>query len=64
MGTCGNHESTGTEAGEVKPTFSYKDGKIEIILNENADQYLHVHPKDESKPVFETQFDHPGIYKI
>ncbi|MBI0577144.1 hypothetical protein IEC97_07205 [Neobacillus cucumis] len=35
-----------------------------VILNENADQYLHVHPKDESKPVFETQFDHPGIYKI
>ncbi|OIK09721.1 hypothetical protein BIV60_23200 [Bacillus sp. MUM 116] len=35
-----------------------------VILNEQADQYLHVHPSDEHQPVFETQFNHPGIYKI
>ncbi|MGG1399065.1 hypothetical protein ABE288_14860 [Bacillus salipaludis] len=35
-----------------------------VILNESAGQYLHVHPKDEQRPVFETQFDHPGTYKI
>jgi hypothetical protein len=35
-----------------------------VILNEKADQYLHVHPKNEQKPIFETQFDQPGRYKI
>lgn len=35
-----------------------------VILNETANQYLHVHPQNETKPVFETQFDQPGKYKI
>lgn len=35
-----------------------------VILNETGEQYLHVHPLNEYKPVFETQFDQPGRYKI
>jgi len=35
-----------------------------VILNETADRYLHVHPVNENEPVFETQFDQPGMYKI
>jgi hypothetical protein len=35
-----------------------------VILNEKVDQYLHVHPKNEQEPIFETQFDQPGRYKI
>ncbi|MDQ1146246.1 hypothetical protein QE429_003073 [Bacillus sp. SORGH_AS 510] len=35
-----------------------------VILNETANEYLHVHPQNETKPVFETQFDQPGKYKI
>jgi hypothetical protein len=35
-----------------------------VILNETADQYLHVHPKNETEAVFETEFDQPGKYKI
>ncbi|MDQ6597458.1 hypothetical protein [Bacillus salipaludis] len=62
------------EAGTpVTLVFQLDDSKLEqylgaaghvVILNENANQYLHVHPKDEQRPVFETQFDHPGTYKI
>ena len=35
-----------------------------VILDEKANQYLHVHPKNEQEPIFETQFDQPGVYKI
>ena len=35
-----------------------------VILDEEANQYLHVHPHNEEKPIFETQFDLPGKYKI
>jgi nitrogen fixation protein FixH len=35
-----------------------------VILDEEANQYLHVHPLNENEPVFETQFDKPGTYKI
>ncbi|PLR98449.1 copper-translocating P-type ATPase [Bacillus sp. T33-2] len=35
-----------------------------VILDENAKKFLHVHPKNDTDPVFETQFDKPGIYKI
>lgn len=35
-----------------------------VILDENAQQYLHVHPTHEDEPIFETQFHQPGIYKI
>jgi hypothetical protein len=35
-----------------------------VILDEHAQQYLHVHPANDEEPVFETQFQQPGIYKI
>ncbi|MFJ8259257.1 hypothetical protein ACIQ4Z_18755 [Peribacillus asahii] len=35
-----------------------------VILDEQAEEYLHVHPLNEHDPIFETQFPHPGIYKI
>lgn len=35
-----------------------------VILNEEADQYLHVHPVNEEEPIFETKFDQSGKYKI
>lgn len=35
-----------------------------VILDEEANQYLHVHPHNENEPIFETQFDKPGTYKI
>ncbi|MED4754531.1 hypothetical protein [Brevibacillus choshinensis] len=35
-----------------------------VILNESAQQYLHVHPAHQEEPIFETQFEQPGLYKI
>jgi hypothetical protein len=35
-----------------------------VILNETADQYVHVHPLSETETAFETQFSQPGVYKI
>lgn len=35
-----------------------------VILNESGDKYLHVHPYNDKEPIFETQFDEPGTYKI
>ncbi|WP_141432289.1 hypothetical protein [Bacillus sp. 03113] len=35
-----------------------------VILDEKAEQYVHVHPQEGEKPVFETKFTEPGIYKI
>ncbi|MFD2444386.1 hypothetical protein ACFSO7_10460 [Bacillus sp. CGMCC 1.16607] len=35
-----------------------------VILDENAENYIHVHPLDGDKPVFETKFTQPGKYKI
>lgn len=35
-----------------------------VILDEKAEHYLHVHPLKQDEPVFETQFDQPGTYKI
>lgn len=35
-----------------------------VILDEKAEHYLHVHPENSSTPVFGTQFDQAGIYKI
>ncbi|MED4907129.1 hypothetical protein [Brevibacillus centrosporus] len=35
-----------------------------VIVDEGAQQYLHVHPAQQEEPVFETQFVKPGIYKI
>jgi hypothetical protein len=35
-----------------------------VILDEAAGEYLHVHPVDHENPIFETQFEEPGVYKI
>jgi hypothetical protein len=35
-----------------------------VILDENAQKFLHVHPANDKETVFETQFEQPGIYKI
>lgn len=35
-----------------------------VILDEEAKEYIHVHPSDDNAPVFETEFSHPGLYKI
>ncbi|MBN6187549.1 hypothetical protein JQN58_11430 [Aneurinibacillus sp. BA2021] len=35
-----------------------------VILDENAQEFLHVHPSNDTEPVFETQFKKPGVYKI
>jgi hypothetical protein len=35
-----------------------------VILDEQANNYLHVHPVNEEEPIFETTFTEPGIYKI
>lgn len=35
-----------------------------VILDEKAEEYLHVHPPNEQETVFETEFPHAGIYKI
>ncbi|MGE5704708.1 MAG: hypothetical protein ACM32O_19435 [Clostridia bacterium] len=35
-----------------------------VILDEYAQNYLHVHPANEREPIFETEFTKPGIYKI
>ncbi len=35
-----------------------------VILNQTADQYVHVHPLSETETAFETQFSKPGLYKI
>ncbi|MED4586583.1 hypothetical protein P9578_27900 [Brevibacillus choshinensis] len=35
-----------------------------VILNESAQQYLHVHPAHQEEPIFETQFEQLGLYKI
>ncbi|MEH7335973.1 hypothetical protein V7161_25425 [Neobacillus drentensis] len=35
-----------------------------VILDEYGKKFLHVHPSNEKEPIFETQFEKPGIYKI
>jgi hypothetical protein len=35
-----------------------------VILDEQAQKFLHVHPANEKDTVFETTFAKPGIYKI
>lgn len=35
-----------------------------VILDEKAENYIHVHPLEGTEPVFETKFTEPGIYKI
>jgi len=35
-----------------------------VILDESAQNFLHVHPLNDQEPIFETEFQKPGIYKI
>ncbi|MGZ0050106.1 hypothetical protein [Brevibacillus gelatini] len=35
-----------------------------VILDEEANEYLHVHPTNHEEPVFQTEFKKPGVYKI
>ncbi|MBP1934513.1 hypothetical protein [Ammoniphilus resinae] len=35
-----------------------------VILDEMGQNFLHVHPANDQEPIFETQFEQPGIYKI
>ncbi|MFD2445036.1 hypothetical protein ACFSO7_13785 [Bacillus sp. CGMCC 1.16607] len=35
-----------------------------VILDEYGKKFLHVHPANDTEPLFETKFDKPGIYKI
>ncbi|ALC81935.1 MULTISPECIES: hypothetical protein [Bacillus] len=35
-----------------------------VILDENGEKFVHVHPASEEKTIFETTFDKPGIYKV
>lgn len=67
-------EMSSLNAGEpVTLTFKLNETNLEpylgamghvVILDEKANQYLHVHPADHDKPIFETEFHEPGIYKI
>jgi hypothetical protein len=53
--------------------FDVKDAKPDpylgalghvVILDEEGEKYIHVHPVGDDKTVFETSFDKPGIYKL
>lgn len=35
-----------------------------VILDETGQKFLHVHPANDEDPVFATEFQQPGIYKI
>ncbi|MDN3020232.1 hypothetical protein PH210_29235 [Paenibacillus sp. BSR1-1] len=35
-----------------------------VILDEYGKKFLHVHPTNDKEPIFETQFEKPGIYKV
>lgn len=35
-----------------------------VILDEYGKKFLHVHPANNKEPVFETEFEKPGIYKL
>jgi hypothetical protein len=35
-----------------------------VILDDKAENYIHVHPHDGDDPIFETKFTESGIYKI
>ncbi|WP_227396110.1 hypothetical protein [Jeotgalibacillus aurantiacus] len=54
-------------------TYTSKDGKPDpylgalghvVILDEDAEEFIHVHPSSEDETVFETHFSKPGIYKV
>lgn len=35
-----------------------------VIVNEKLDEFIHVHPTGDKKPVFEAHFSKPGMYKL
>jgi P-type Cu+ transporter len=35
-----------------------------VILDEYGKKFVHVHPSNDTEPIFETTFETPGIYKI
>lgn len=58
---------------EIALNFDVKDAKPEpylgasghvVILDEDGERFIHVHPVSEDKTVFETQFNKPGMYKL
>jgi hypothetical protein len=58
---------------EIILNFDVKDAKPEpylgalghvVLLDEDGETYIHVHPAADDKTVFETKFNKPGIYKL
>lgn len=58
---------------EVTLAFDVKDAKPEpylgalghvVILDENGEDFIHVHPASNDETIFNTQFTKPGVYKI
>ncbi|QQZ10401.1 hypothetical protein [Heyndrickxia vini] len=58
---------------EITLNFDVKDAKPDpylgalghvVVLDEDGEKYIHVHPVADDKTVFETRFDKPGIYKL
>ncbi|RWR12584.1 hypothetical protein QNH23_16580 [Siminovitchia fortis] len=58
---------------EVTFNFDVKDAQPEpylgalghvVILDEDGEQFIHVHPVSEDQTVFQTQFNKPGVYKL
>ncbi|KFN04622.1 hypothetical protein D0U04_14490 [Bacillus clarus] len=58
---------------EIKLNFDVKNAKLEpylgalghvVILDENGEKFIHVHPVSNDKTVFETKFNKPGVYKL
>lgn len=35
-----------------------------VIVDENVDEYIHVHPKSIEEPIFEAHFEKAGMYKL
>ncbi|MCM2581677.1 MULTISPECIES: hypothetical protein [Bacillus] len=58
---------------EITLNFNVKDAKPDpylgalghvVILDEDGEKYIHVHPVADDKTVFKTQFNKPSVYKI
>lgn len=49
--------------GEIPEQYLGALGHV-VILDEKAENYIHVHPLEGNEPLFETEFTNPGIYKI
>ncbi len=58
---------------EITLNFDLKDAQPDpylgalghvVVLDEDGEKYIHVHPVADDKTVFEAHFDKPGIYKL